>query len=51
MLIDECLAQLQNLPEKNLAVELLEDEIKSRFAGAVMQDKKFSELLAGVIQR
>ena len=46
---------MQNLPEKNLAVELLErlleGEIKSRFASNVVQDKKFSELLASVIQR
>ena len=55
LLSDEFLAQVKNLPEKNLAVELLErlleGEIKSRFASNVVQDKKFSELLAGVIQR
>jgi len=55
LLSDEFLAQVRNLPEKNLAVELLErlleGEIKSRFASNVVQDKKFSELLAGVIQR
>jgi len=55
LLSDEFLAQVKNLPEKNLAVELLErlleGEIKSRFASNVVQDKKFSELLASVIQR
>jgi len=55
LLSDEFLAQVKNLPEKNLAVELLErlleGEIKSRFASNVVQDKKFSELLAGVITR
>ena len=55
LLSDEFLAQVRNLPEKNLAVELLErlleGEIKSRFASNVVQDKKFSELLASVIQR
>jgi type I restriction enzyme R subunit len=55
LLSDEFLAQVQNLPEKNLAVELLErlleGEIKSRFASNVVQSKKFSELLASVIQR
>ncbi len=55
LLSDEFLAQVKNLPEKNLAVELLErlleGEIKSRFANNVVQDKKFSALLAGVIQR
>ena len=55
LLSDEFLAQVKTLPEKNLAVELLErlleGEIKSRFASNVVQDKKFSELLASVIQR
>jgi type I restriction enzyme R subunit len=55
LLSDEFLAQVQNLPESNLAVELLErlleGEIKSRFASNVVQSKKFSELLQGVIQR
>ena len=55
LLSDEFLAQVKNLPEKNLAVELLErlleGEIKSRFASNVVQEKKFSELLASVIAR
>lgn len=55
LLDDEFLAQVQNLPEKNLAVELLErlleGEIKSRFGSNVVQEKKFSELLGKVIQR
>jgi type I restriction enzyme R subunit len=55
LLSDEFLAQLKNLPEKNLAVELLErlleGEIKSRFASNVVQEKKFSELLLNVITR
>jgi len=55
LLSDEFLAQVKNLPEKNLAVELLErlleGEIKSRFASNVVQDKKFSELLLNVIKR
>lgn len=55
LLDDEFLAQVKNLPEKNLAVELLErlleGEIKSRFASNVVQDKKFSEMLANVITR
>jgi type I restriction enzyme R subunit len=55
-LLDEAfLAQVQNLPEKNLAVELLErllqGEIKSRFASNVVQDRKFSDMLADVIRR
>jgi type I restriction enzyme R subunit len=44
LLDDEFLAQVQNLPEKNLAVELLErlleGEIKSRFGSNVVQEKK-----------
>jgi type I restriction enzyme R subunit len=55
ILDDAFLAEVQNLPERNLAVELLErlleGEIKSRFAGNVVQEKKFSELLANVITR
>jgi type I restriction enzyme R subunit len=55
-ILDEAfLAEVKNLPEKNLAVELLErlleGEIKSRFAGNVVQAKKFSELLADVVRR
>lgn len=55
-LLDEgFLAQVRALPERNLAVELLErlleGEIKSRFASNVVQSKKFSELLGGVIVR
>ena len=43
------------MPEKNLAVELLErlleSEIKSKFASNVVQQKKFSQLLSSVIIR
>lgn len=55
LLDDEFLAEVRNLPEKNLAVELLErlleGEIKSRFATNVVQQKKFSELLSNVVIR
>lgn len=55
LLDDEFLAQVKNLPEKNLAVELLErlmeGEIKSKFATNVVQQKKFSQLLSSVITR
>ncbi len=55
LLDDEFLAQVKNLPERNLAVELLErllqGEIKSRFKSNVVQEKKFSDLLSSVIQR
>jgi type I restriction enzyme R subunit len=55
ILDDDFLAEVKNLPERNLAVELLErlleGEIKSRFASNVVQEKKFSELLSNVITR
>jgi type I restriction enzyme R subunit len=55
ILDDEFLAELRNLPERNLAVELLErlleGEIKSKFAGNVVQGKKFSDLLSNVVKR
>jgi type I restriction enzyme R subunit len=55
LLDEEFLSQVKNLPEKNLAVELLErlleGEIKSKFATNVVQQKKFSDLLASVITR
>ncbi|MEH6688377.1 MAG: type I restriction endonuclease subunit R [Halopseudomonas sabulinigri] len=55
-LLDEAfLDDVRNLPEKNLAVELLErlleGEIKSRFSSNLAQEKKFSELLTNVITR
>ncbi len=55
-LLDEAfLEDVRNLPEKNLAVELLErlleGEIKSRFSSNLAQEKKFSELLGNVIIR
>lgn len=55
LLDEEFLAQVRNLPERNLAVELLErlleGEIKSKFASNVVQQKKFSDLLNSVITR
>ncbi|MCM8622409.1 MAG: type I restriction endonuclease subunit R [Candidatus Accumulibacter sp.] len=55
ILDDAFLAEVRNLPERNLAVELLErlleGEIRSRFAGNVVQAKKFSELLTHVVKR
>ncbi len=52
---DAFLAEVRSLPEKNLAVELLErlleGEIKSRFASNVVQNKKFSDMLTDVVKR
>lgn len=55
-ILDESfLAEVRGLPERNLAIELLErlleDEIKTRFATNIIQEKKFSELLIGTIKR
>ncbi len=55
ILDDDFLNEVRNLPERNLAVELLErlleGEIKTRFSTNVVQQNKFSELLANVILR
>ncbi|MDO7671135.1 MAG: DUF3387 domain-containing protein, partial [Burkholderiaceae bacterium] len=55
LLDDEFLAQVKNMPERNLAVELLQrlmqGEIKSRFSSNVVQDRKFSAMLSDVIKR
>jgi len=55
ILDDAFLNDVRNLPERNLAVELLErlleGEIRARFATNVVQQTKFSELLADVIKR
>ncbi len=55
ILDDAFLAEVRNLPERNLAVELLErlleGEIRSRFAGNLVQERKFSAMLADVVQR
>ena len=55
ILDDAFLNDVRNLPERNLAVELLErlleGEIRTRFATNVVQQTKFSELLANVILR
>ena len=55
ILDEDFLNDVRNLPERNLAVELLErlleGEIKARFARNVVQQNKFSELLANVIKR
>lgn len=55
ILDDDFLNEVRNLPERNLAVELLErlieGEIKTRFATNVVQNNKFSEMLVNVIKR
>jgi type I restriction enzyme R subunit len=52
---EDFLNEVRKLPERNLAVELLErlieGEIKTRFATNGVQNNKFSEMLTGVIKR
>jgi type I restriction enzyme R subunit len=55
ILSDEFLDEVQGLPYKNLAVEalrkLLEDEIRTRAPGNVVQSKQFSGMLVEAIRR
>lgn len=55
ILDEDFLNEVRNLPERNLAVELLErlleGEIKTRFASNIVQQNKFSYLLSNVIKR
>ncbi|MFO2976478.1 type I restriction endonuclease subunit R [Legionella pneumophila serogroup 3] len=55
ILDDEFLAEVRELPERNLAIELLErlleGEIRTRFATNVIQEKKFSDMLVNTIKR
>lgn len=52
---DEFLAEVRGLPQKNLAVELLQkllnDEIKSKLRKNVVQSKKFSEMVEQTIMK
>lgn len=55
ILSDEFLAELKDMPRKNLALELLRrllnDEIKKRASRNIIQSKKFSEMLSDAIKR
>lgn len=55
ILSDEFLAEIQNMKRKNLALELLKkllaDEIKVRGKTNLIQERKFSEMLADTIRR
>ena len=55
ILSDEFLAELKDMPRKNLALELLRrllnDEIKNRASHNIIQSKKFSEMLSDAIKR
>ena len=55
ILSDEFLAEIQEMPHRNLALELLKrllnDEIKTRAQTNLVQGRKFSEMLAEAIRR
>ncbi|MBX9783400.1 MAG: type I restriction endonuclease subunit R [Chitinophagaceae bacterium] len=55
ILSDEFLAEIQGMPRKNLALELLKrllnNEIKTRSQTNLIQSKKFSEMLAQAVKR
>ncbi|MGH9826383.1 MAG: type I restriction enzyme endonuclease domain-containing protein, partial [Blastocatellia bacterium] len=55
LLSDEFLNEVRMMPQRNLAVELLQrllkDELKNRFATNIVQHKKFSELLQQSLAR
>ena len=55
VLSDEFLREIQDMPQKNLAVELLNrlinDEIKSRFRTNIVKQRKFSELLQSSLNK
>jgi type I restriction enzyme R subunit len=55
LLSDEFLTEVRDMPQKNLAVELLQrlmnDEIRSRGRTNIIQSKKFSEMLAQALMR
>ena len=55
ILSDEFLKEVMNMPQKNLAVELLnkllKDEIKTRFRKNPVKDIEFSEMLKGALNK
>ena len=55
ILSDRFLAEVSRIPQKNLAVELLQrllrDEIRTRFKTNVVQQKRFSEMLAASLNK
>jgi len=55
LLSDEFLAEVRGMPQRNLAVELLEkllhDEIRTRGARSLVQSRKFSEMLEAAVRK
>jgi type I restriction enzyme R subunit len=52
---DEFLSEVSKIPQKNLAVELLQklinDEVKSKFRTNIVKQKSFSEMLSASLQK
>ena len=52
---DEFLSEVSKIPQKNLAVELLQkllnDEVKSKFRTNVVKQKNFSEMLKASLNK
>jgi type I restriction enzyme, R subunit len=55
ILSDEFLAEVKKMPQKNLAVELLQklikDEMRTRFKNNIVKQKQFSELLQNALDK
>lgn len=55
ILSDEFLTEVKKMPQKNLAVELLQklmkDEMKTRFKNNIVKQKQFSELLQNALDK
>ncbi len=55
ILSEEFLKEVQNMPHKNLAVELLEkllnDQVKSKFRTNIVKQRKFSDLLQNALSK
>lgn len=55
LLSDEFLEDIKNMPERNLAVELLEkllkDEVKARMKNDVVQEKKYSDRILETLRK
>lgn len=55
LLSDEFLEDVKNMPQKNLAVELLEkllkDEVKARMSNDVVQEKKYSDRILATLNK
>ena len=55
ILSEEFLSEIEKMPQKNLAIELLNrlinDEVKSKFRTNIVKQRKFSDLLQGALNK